>query len=203
MITEGSRKEIALRSLSVTKTDPLPVRITLGQAIPKKKNMDLIIQKATELGAHRIVPLLSERTVVRLDLDERLSRREKWQRIALEASKQSGQNWLPEVSAPQSLQDFLTSWAPNGGSASSLMLIASLESDAISFKEILSEHLKHNNGSRPGDALVLIGPEGDFTPSEIGLARSAGCQPTTLGPIVLRTETAAVYSLSILGYELF
>ena len=202
-ITEVSRNEIALRSLGVTKTDPLPVRIILGQAIPKKKNMDLIVQKATELGAHRIAPLLSDRTVVRLDAEERQRKRGKWQRTALEAARQCGQNWIPEVTAPQSLREFLASWAPNGGGATSLMLIASLQPDAVSFKEILSEHFNHNGGTRPENALVLIGPEGDFTPAEIGFARSAGCQPMTLGPIVLRTETAAVYSLSILGHELF
>ena len=79
------------------------------------------------------------------------------------------------------------------------MLIASLQPDALHLKQLLAE----NAGKKPRSVLVLVGPEGDFTPAEIGLAKSHGCRPITLGPIVLRTETAAIYSLSVLSYELF
>ena len=77
------------------------------------------------------------------------------------------------------------------------MLIASLQHDSRHLRTYLEEH-----GGRPGSALILVGPEGDFTPAEIALAKSAGCRPVTLGPIVLRTETAAIYCLSVLSYEL-
>ena len=78
------------------------------------------------------------------------------------------------------------------------MLIASLQSDSQHLRALLEEH----PAAKPKSALILVGPEGDFTPAEIGLAKSAGCRPITLGPIVLRTETAAIYCLSVLSYEL-
>jgi RsmE family RNA methyltransferase len=91
-------------------TTPRPTTsITLGQAVPKGKNMDLIIQKATELGASRLVPLLSERTVVQLDGEDLDKKRQKWQRVAIEACKQCGQNWVPEVAAPVKVEAFARS----------------------------------------------------------------------------------------------
>jgi len=80
-------------------------------------------------------------------------------------------------------------------------LIASLQNDARNFKKVLA-NFREQHGRRPGSALILIGPEGDFTPAETSSAKSAGCVPVSLGPIVLRTETAAIYSLSVLAYEL-
>jgi len=83
-----------------------------------------------------------------------------------------------------------------------LRLIGSLQPDALHLKEILATYAGEHNGSRPQRVLMLVGPEGDFTPAELALARSHGCAPLTLGPIILRVETAAIYCLSILSYEL-
>ncbi len=110
---------IALRKISVGKSAPLACALTLGQAIPKGKNMDLIVEKATELGAAGIVPLLSERTVVRVDAEDGSVKREKWQRVAVEAAKQCGQNWLPAVARPQTPKVFF-----QAGDKCDLMLIA-------------------------------------------------------------------------------
>lgn len=185
---------VALRKISAAKSAPLACALTLGQAIPKGKNMDLIVEKATELGAAGIVPLLSERTVVKADADEALSKRDKWQRVAIEAAKQCGQNWLPTVAKPQTPKEFFQS-----GETWDLMLIASLQPDSRAVKQVLAEA-----GTRQlARVLVLVGPEGDFTPAEINLAKNAGCHPITLGPIILRTETAAIYCLSVLSHELF
>jgi 16S rRNA (uracil1498-N3)-methyltransferase len=82
-----------------------------------------------------------------------------------------------------------------------LQLIGSLQSDAVHLKKILAEYLAEH-GDRPASVLMLVGPEGDFTPAELSLARSHGCRPITLGPIVLRVETASIYCLSVLSYEL-
>ena len=82
------------------------------------------------------------------------------------------------------------------------MLIASLQSDSRNLRVWLEEYAAAQGGGKPASALILVGPEGDFTPAEISLAKSAGCRPITLGPIVLRTETAALYCLSVLSYEL-
>jgi 16S rRNA (uracil1498-N3)-methyltransferase len=195
-IVSNETAEVHLRKLHEAQTPPLRCRITLGQAIPKGKNMDLIVQKAVEIGAAEIAPILSDRTVVRLDEETTASKQAKWQTVAIEAAKQCGQNWLPQVHAPCSLPQFFKE--PR---RFDLQLIGSLQADAVHLKKILAEYAAEH-GDRPASVLMLVGPEGDFTPAELSLARSQGCRPITLGPIVLRVETASLYCLSILSYEL-
>jgi len=229
-ITGGGKRALELRALEITQSPQPRCRITLGQAVPKGKTFDFIVQKATELGASAVVPLLTERTIVQCDE----KKREKWQAVAVEACKQCGQNWLPTVAAPQSLKELLS--APFD-----LRLIASLQPDARHPKTVLAESLISPRSQSPtgnalgresltrigegesetrktlafpvrdwerggklehhSNVLVLVGPEGDFTGEEIALAKVHGCQPITLGPIVLRAETAALYCLSVLQYE--
>ncbi len=188
----GSRVELKLGQ--ATTTPRLRCEITLGQAIPKGRNMELIVQKATELGVAHIVPLLSERAVVRLDDHEAQAKQAKWRSVVIEAAKQCGQNWLPEVAMPVSPKAFFAQQP-----RADLLLIGSLQNDALPLKTILAEW---DSEQRPRSVMALIGPEGDFTPAELGMARSAGCRPLSLGPIVLRTETAAIYTLSVLAHEL-
>jgi 16S rRNA (uracil1498-N3)-methyltransferase len=195
-ITASDPSQISLRKLHEAQTPPLRCRITLGQAIPKGKNMDLIVQKAVEIGAAEIAPILSDRTVVRLDEESAASKQAKWKTVAIEAAKQCGQNWLPQVETPQSLPQFFQQHR-----RFDLQLIGSLQSDAVHLKKILAEY-SAEHGDRPTSVLMLVGPEGDFTPAELSLARSHGCRPITLGPIVLRVETASIYCLSVLSYEL-
>lgn len=190
------KRSVELKRLHHAKTAPLPCQITLGQAIPKGKNMEFIVQKATELGAAGIAPLLSERTVVQVDAGDAAKKKEKWQDVTIEAAKQCGQNWLPTVHTPAGPKDFFAE-----GHKFDLTLIASLQPDAQHPKKVLEEHVAIN-GKMPVSLLVLVGPEGDFTPAEIALAKSYGARPITLGPIILRTETAALYCLSVLSYEL-
>jgi 16S rRNA (uracil1498-N3)-methyltransferase len=195
-IQSFEQAETDLLFTQTAQSEPLRCAITLAQAIPKGKNMELIIQKATELGVSRIVPLLSERTIIQLAEGDDGRRVEKWRQVVIEAAKQCGQNWLPAVDPPVSLKKFFSEFdryeAP---------LIASLQGDARSFKRVLSD-FREQHGRRPTSTLMLIGPEGDFTPAESALAKTAGCLPVSLGPIVLRAETAAIYSLSVLAYEL-
>lgn len=195
-ITLTEAAQIQLRKLHEAQTPPLRCQITLGQAIPKGKNMDLIVQKAVEIGASEIAPILSDRTVVRLDEESAASKQSKWQTIAIEAAKQCGQNWLPRVQVPQTMTQFFQQ--PR---RFDLQLIGSLQSDAVHLKQILAQYFAEH-GDRPSSVLMLVGPEGDFTPAELSLARSHGCRPITLGPIVLRVETASIYCLSVLSYEL-
>ena len=195
-IVDLARDEIRLRKLHETETPPLRCRIILGQAIPKGKNMDLIVQKAVEIGAAEIAPLISERTIVDLGPKEAEQKQAKWQQIAIEAAKQCGQNWLPQVHGPRSLGDFFAASA-----TFDLRLIGSLQPDARHLKETLADYSSEHR-HLPGSVLMLVGPEGDFTPAELALARRHGCHPITLGPIILRVETAAIYCLSILSYEL-
>jgi len=178
---------------------PTPRRaITLAQAVPKGKNMDLILQKGVELGAAEIVPLMTSRTVVRLDgADDGERKRERWQQIALEACKQCGRNTVPLIEDPSTLEQFLAR-VP----APDLLLLASLQPDARPIKEVLAKH-SDATGGLPDSVAVVVGPEGDFTPTEIELLKQAGARPVTLGPTILRAETAALYCLSVLGHELF
>ena len=195
-IVSANSAEIQLRKLHDAETPPLRCQITLGQAIPKGKNMDLIVQKAVEIGAAEIAPIISDRTVVRLDEENAVAKQEKWQTVAVEAAKQCGQNWLPRVHLPQTMAQFF-----NERRRFDLQLIGSLQSDAVHLKKILADY-QDEHGDRPRSVLMLVGPEGDFTPAELSLARSHGCRPITLGPIVLRVETASIYCLSVLSYEL-
>src|SRR6202163_2014621 len=195
-VVDLARDEIRLRKLHETETPPLRCRITLGQAIPKGKNMDLIVQKAVEISAAEIAPLISDRTIVDLGPKEAEQKKTKWQQIAIEAAKQCGQNWLPQLHAPRKLKEF---FSHAGGF--DLRLIGSLQPDAIHLKKILADYADQHR-DRPRDVLMLVGPEGDFTPAELALARTNGCLPITLGPIILRVETAAIYCLSVLSYEL-
>jgi 16S rRNA (uracil1498-N3)-methyltransferase len=186
---------VQLTPLQQTATPPLPRAITLAQAIPKK-NMDLIVQKATELGVTRIAPLMSERTLAQPPPDG--AKLERWRAISLEACKQSGNNWLPDIEPPRPARTFLAGLADQPA-AWDLKLIASLQPDARPLKSLLAES---GERTRIHSVLVLIGPEGDFTPAELALAKSAGCRALSLGPLVLRAETAALYALSILHHEL-
>ena len=195
-IVDLSGHGIQLRKLHEAETPALRCRIILGQAIPKGKNMDLIVQKAVEIGAAEIAPIISDRTVVQVDPESAAQKHAKWQQIAIEAAKQSGQNWLPQVHAPRRLGDFFSASA-----TFDLRLIGSLQPDAQHLKEILADY-SNEHRHLPGSVLMLIGPEGDFTPAELALARRHGCRPITLGPIILRVETAAIYCLSVLSYEL-
>ncbi|HZF01109.1 MAG TPA: RsmE family RNA methyltransferase [Methylomirabilota bacterium] len=173
-----------------------PCSITLLVAIPKGKIIEDIIQKSVELGAQRIVPLLTERVVTHLDGENAEHKRDKWQQIAVEAIKQCGATWLPKIEAPMTIEKFLTR-----KERFDLSLVGSLQSERRHPKEIFREFEKQN-GRLPKSAAVWIGPEGDFTLDELQAIQNSGAQPITLGKLTLRVETAAIYCLSILNYEL-
>jgi 16S rRNA (uracil1498-N3)-methyltransferase len=186
--------------LRVKETRPAALRafaITLAQALPKGSTMDEIIRQATEVGATRIVPLVSERTQVHLDGDRAEKKVEKWRTTAIEAAKQCGNPWLPEITPIQKYDTFVTT----AGDYYDLKLIASLHAGATTLKQALAT-FAHRHGHPPRSALWMIGPEGDFSPAEITAAITTGFTPVTLGPLVLRSDTAAIYALSILSNEL-
>lgn len=193
----NERKNAAvLTVLSRRTVPPLPYAITLGQALPKGAAMDSIVRKSTEIGVARLVPLESERTQVHLAGDRSDRKAGKWHLAALEAAKQCGNPFVPEVLPPQDASAFM-----RHSDGYDLKLIASLHPGATSLKPVLA-NFRQTHGSGPKNVVWLIGPEGDFSPTEIALALEMSFKPITLGPLVLRSETAAVYALSILSYEL-
>src|SRR6476469_10653651 len=127
---------ITLRKLHEAETPSLQCRIVLGQAIPKGKNMDLIVQKAVEIGAAEIAPIISDRTIVQLDSKTASQKQTKWQHVAIEAAKQCGQNWLPRVQAPKKLAEFFST----SDQAFDLRLIGSLQPEAQHLRKILETH---------------------------------------------------------------
>ena len=175
---------------------PRQCQIVLLQAIPKGRIIESIIEKATELGVHRIVPLLTERVTARLDRDGAAEKGAKWQQAAVEAIKQCGAAWLPKVEVPVRLKEFLARQE-----TFDLAFVGALQGDTRHPREYLRE-FEMAQGTRPRRVAIWVGPEGDLTLEELQRIQSTGAKPITLGPLVLRVETAAIYCLSFLNYEL-
>ena len=195
-VEEPSRKSVQLRVVDIERSAAPISSITLIQGIPKGKILESIIQKATELGVARVVPLLSERVITQLDNDSAEDKRDKWQRVAIEACKQCGQRWLPKIDAPVSTNDFLAR-----DEDFEFAVVGSLQPDARHLKEYFAEFIATNKRV-PKTVAAWVGPEGDLSPAEMEAIKSSGAQPITFGPLVLRSETAATYALSILNHEL-
>ena len=186
-----SKTEVTLTLLTEQRLEAPRRPITLLQSITKGETFEWILEKAVELGVQRILPVISERTIVRLDARDAAKKHDKWQRLVLEACKQCGQAWLPEISAPLSLRSAL-----DLVNADSARLVASLQPQAQSFAALRSGM---NNSA---GAAIAVGPEGDFSPAEYQILATAGWSHWSLGSLVLRSETAAIYALSVLNHEL-
>jgi len=202
-LTTHAKNAAVLTVRTARQAPPLAHEITLAQALPKGPGMDGIIRKATEIGTARIVPIVSERTQVHLDGERQDKKTDKWRTVALEAAKQCGNPWLPEIAPVQPLETFLGGSMPSLGTtnAPDLALIASLHPGAQPLKTLFAE-ARATLGRRLRRVTWLIGPEGDFSPAEVEAAIRAGFRPATLGPLVLRCETAATYALSVTAHEL-
>lgn len=189
-VLEVGRGRVRLR-LGEACRAPVPgPAVTLAQAVPKGKTMDLIVQKAVELGVERIQPLVTRHTVAR----PAAGKAAKWQRVALEACKQCGQDRLPAVAEPAVVGGWLAALG-GGVPDGELRLVASLEAGARPLREVLRA------ARAVARVVVLVGPEGDLAAEECGAARAAGFLPVSLGPIVLRVETACLFCLAAIRYE--
>jgi 16S rRNA (uracil1498-N3)-methyltransferase len=164
-------------------------RIVVACAIPKKSRIDDIVDKLTQLGVDRIIPLMSERVIVKMDKAKALERQKRWASIAMSASKQSQRNSVAQV---DKLTDFTELISKSG--EFDLKLIPNLIGKRKPLKDVLA-------GSKPQSVLVLIGPEGDFTVGEISRAMQSGFIPVSFGGQVLRVETACLFIASVLTYE--
>lgn len=172
---------------------PPPVRIILAQALPKHNLMDGIVQKAVELGAAAVLPLLTERVVAAGDAARQAAKTARWRKIAREAARQCGVDWIPEVRTPAALPALSAEIR-----ACHRCFIGALTPGAAPFRQAAAAA----RPAPPGAALmIVIGPEGDLAPSEIEQLQSAGGIPVSFGAAVLRVETAALYGLSLMHYE--
>lgn len=170
----------------------LPVRIYLFQGLPKADKMELIIQKAVELGVYQIIPTACRRCVVKLDPKKEKTKLARWQQIAEAAAKQSKRSLIPEIMPVISLREAFA--------RSQKMQVRLIPYERAEGMEKTREILK---GIRPGDEVaVFIGPEGGFEETEIEEAMKAQLKPVTLGKRILRTETAGMTVLAFLLYQL-
>ena len=191
-LEKGSR--LALQILESSSAAKQLVSFVLFQAIPKGTRMDFIVEKATELGAARIFPLLTQRVVVQLsDAKKMEDRRERWQRIAVNAAEQSGVDRVPEITSLSTLEAAM----PSAGRLDAF-IVGALTPDARPLRDVMAEL----RPKRPMSVGLLVGPEGDLTPLEYKLAADAGALPVSFGPHIFRVETAALFGLSVLSYEL-
>jgi 16S rRNA (uracil1498-N3)-methyltransferase len=174
-----------------------PFTLTLVQCVPRGDRMDFIVQKATELGVAGITPVLSQRSVVRLDQTQAASKRAHWQAVAVSACEQCGRNRLPTVQTPQPLLDYLGALAPGTASGTTdglLRLVLEPELEAPALGKM--SHL--NRAADVTGAVIAIGPEGGFGPEELEAFRLSAFLRVALGPRVLRTETAAIAAIAVL-----
>ena len=217
-------------SLTLTTAEPVvshpqaPCAITLFVCISKGKHMDWTLEKAVELGVARIVPVISDRTIVRVDADDREAKADRWMRIAEEAARQCGRAWLPEILAPRSFKESLALVQQTTPT-----FVAALTPDAQPLRDFLLSgtrgsgvgvqgsgrawvsdpaEARSENVALPPPASLLpppsqagwfVGPEGDFTPDELQRLLDVGAIPVSLGPLVLRAETACLYGLCALN----
>lgn len=162
------------------------IKITLTCALPKNARFDDIVDKLTQLGVDKIIPLQTERVILKLDKTKAVSRLLRWRKIALNAAQQSQRNTLPVIERIKSLPEVLSE-----AEGYDLKIIPTLSGKRKTLKEIFSNQ-------KPANILILIGPEGDFTEEEVELAQKAGCIPVTLGESVLRVDTAAIAVVSFI-----
>ena len=166
-------------------------RVTILQAVVKGSNMALVIQKCTELGVAQIVPMVTQRVVVRLKEAKADTRCERWQRIAFEAARQCGRTVVPEVGPPVPFRQALELAAQRD-----MALILAEHGPARALDQVIRPGLK------VGSLALLVGPEGGFSAQELELALEAGLLAVSLGPRILRTETAAIAATAICFYAL-
>lgn len=182
---------------SIEKVQPtgteLPVRITLFQGMPKKDKLELIIQKAVELGACEIVPVMTKRTVVKLSEEKKINKRlERWQSIAYAAAKQCDRGIIPTVHKPVSYEEALAM----ADQLDYNVIPYELQTGMEEARKIMDQACKQRSLG------IFIGPEGGFEPEEVERAMTRNIHPMTLGKRILRTETAGMALLSVLMFQM-
>ncbi|WP_059171184.1 16S rRNA (uracil(1498)-N(3))-methyltransferase [Bacillus sp. FJAT-27445] len=173
----------------------LPVRVTIASGLPKGDKLEWVIQKGTEMGAHRFIPFAAVRSVVKLDEKKSGKKVDRWQKIAKEAAEQSHRSVVPQVSSPVDFRSLLAD-----GQNYDVRLVAYEEESRSGETSVFSEALMN---IKAGQSLLMVfGPEGGLTDGEATLLKEHGFQLCGLGPRILRTETAPLYALAAISYHL-
>jgi 16S rRNA (uracil1498-N3)-methyltransferase len=189
-IVEEGLSSVAIRIEHVISSrKDSPLEVTLAQSLLKGEKMDYLIQKATELGVQDIIPFISSRSVPFLEKSKRLRRHHRWEKIAVEASKQCGRTIIPKIEPVQDFSEMLR------GAAQNALRLILWEKEGMKLKEILGRSKERQ------EFFFVVGPEGGFSQREIEEGKRAGFIPVTLGERILRAETASLCFLSILQYE--
>lgn len=196
VVDSVTKKEVTVRITARETVPPPPVEITLIQAVCKPDRFEMILQKATELGVRNIQPVITKNASLPAGKIEKMM--ERGEAIIRNAAQQCGTAWLPLFQPLENQLRWGTEFFPNIGKQD-VMFIGSLHPNARPFREVFQGLEK----SKIKTAALLIGPEGDFTKEEVAAAVAAGAVPVTFGKQILRTETAAIFGLSVLAYELF
>jgi 16S rRNA (uracil1498-N3)-methyltransferase len=190
MIVEDGPSSVVIRIQNILSSKKeSPLEITLAQSVLKGEKMDYLIQKATELGVKEIIPFFSSRSVPILEKSKSLRRHRRWERIAIEASKQSGRGVIPKIEPLQDYSEMLQNIPPD------FLRLILWEKEGARLKEVLGglkEKIK---------IFFIVGPEGGLSQEEVDLAKEKGFIPITLGKRILRSETASLSLLSILQYD--
>lgn len=187
LIVRMHRNEVSVKVVAARDVDrESPLAVTLVQGISSGDRMDITVRKAVELGVHAIVPVATERSVVKLRDERADRRRQHWQALVISACEQCGRNTVPEVSDPLDYRAWLASLSREPGNETRIAL-------AVGGEQRLASLPKPT-----GTALLLVGPEGGLSPEESALATTRGFTAVRLGPRILRTETAAVVALSVM-----
>lgn len=191
-IREITAEEVTADILEAEEVTELPARLYLFQGLPKGDKMELIIQKAVELGVYQIIPVATRRCVVKLDAKKKAAKRKRWNLISESAAKQSQRVIIPKVTEVMTLKQAL-----EYAKAFDINLIPYENAEGMKKSRELFRQIK------PGfSAGIFIGPEGGFEYEEVKLAESFGLHEVSLGKRILRTETAGMAVLSILGFQL-
>lgn len=192
-ILSSGRKSVEVRVIQrLVQPRPVP-GVVLLQSLLKGKALDTILEKSVELGVGQLVLLDTERCVARVPASEAARKRTVWTQTLIEAAKQSRNAWLPELLGPMSLADAL---AQQAAAEKTWLGVASLESGVPALGRVLQSH---SGSTTCGRLAIAIGPEGDFSPRELDEFRTFGAEAVSLGPLILRAETAAIAAAAILG----
>ncbi|KMT21645.1 16S rRNA (uracil(1498)-N(3))-methyltransferase [Clostridium cylindrosporum] len=187
------KKEVSCRIIEkFENATESPIKITLFQGLPKSQKMDLIVQKGVEIGISEVRAVITNRVVVKTEARDISNKIERWNKISKEAAKQSGRGVILDISEPVSFKDAIDSL-----DEFDLAVMPYENQEGVGLKRILTE-----KGSEAKNIAIFIGPEGGFEEEEVEYAKEKGVYPVTLGPRILRTETAGFVASTIILYEL-